>query len=345
MNKPASTLSIRLQLPPDDEDQQKGKPDEVIYLWDRIILAGLAAAVVVVGIVAGAWYALSGPAPDPVRPAIVTAVPATAPAADPSADSAALATTKSAAADQTQVSSAIDGSGTSTQEAAPANDTAAKVQPAIGGPAVTPLANAPTAGQTTPAELGPSAGNEQSPKAEDDSVETASTDRNKQAEVGARPATATTRAPSPAVRPNAAPAGNAAVPAQQPAKVEVLSDHLLHAQLSNRLVNRTPLDQASAVIPMNEEGLVTVYFYTELQDLQGETVYYNWYRDDKRVARVRARPQRPITRAYSSKFIDRHMLGQWRVELDSADGETLARAEFEIRDAAFAANPGDSTGS
>lgn len=321
MNKPASTLSIRLQLPPDEEDQPKNKPDETIYLWDRIIIAALAATIVVAGIVAGAWYALSGPIQEPMSPAM---------AASQSSD-----TVRSAAA----------------EVKAPA----ASAAPLLTAAEPKPIENPPPAKK--PAPLSAAVGSEP----------TAVSPSPKAAANSAKPATATTE-PSPlagqaapietskkslpistAEAPADAAPSSAAIaaakqnpaptsPREQPATVEVLSDRLVHAQLSNRLINRKPLDQAPAVIPMNEQGLVTVYFYTELQDMQGKTLYYNWYREDKRVARVRARPQRALTRAYTSKFIDRYMLGHWRVELTSAEGEPLARAEFEVRDSALAAH-------
>lgn len=119
--------------------------------------------------------------------------------------------------------------------------------------------------------------------------------------------------------------------AQTQSDIEILSSHILRAQLSNEIQDREPVDVASAVIPMNDEGLVTVYLFTELEGLQGQTVYYDWYRGEKREARVALRPHLSSMRAYASKFIDRHMLGEWRVEVQTAAGEPLAQGDFEVR--------------
>jgi len=114
------------------------------------------------------------------------------------------------------------------------------------------------------------------------------------------------------------------------ADVHILSDHFTHAQLTSDVQHGEPIDHAGARIPMNEKGLIRVYLYTEMEGLQGRTLYHDWYLGDQRMARVTMRPQAATVAASSSKFIDRHMLGNWRVEVHSSDGEPMVRTAFEV---------------
>lgn len=274
MNKTASTLSIRMQLPSEKETEKPLPQEEVIYLWDRIFIALLVIGVLAGAIGLGVWRWLQ--TPEPALPMVAQAV-ATTP-----------------------------------------RPTVSVAEPLASPPSIKPLTQPPSAPNQTeaqPAKLN----------------------------VSAIPAKATSSPAKAAPKPAAdvalpletVPASRraATVPTQSDtlAKVEILSDHLVHAQLSNKMHERLPVGHASAVIPMTEEGLVTVYFFTEFERLKGETLYYDWFLGDKRMARVRARPHRDTATAYSSKYIDKYMLGQWHVEVRTAAGNTLARADFEVR--------------
>ena len=94
---------------------------------------------------------------------------------------------------------------------------------------------------------------------------------------------------------------------------------------------RQPANNAAAVLHVPDGELLTVYFFTELKGLRKQTVHYDWFRNDKRVARVKIRPRFDTTGNFSSKYIDGNMLGRWRVVAKTAAGEMLAAANFEVR--------------
>ncbi|MDO3722179.1 DUF2914 domain-containing protein [Marinobacter sp. chi1] len=113
--------------------------------------------------------------------------------------------------------------------------------------------------------------------------------------------------------------------------VRILSEHLTRAQLSSGLEDKEPIDQLSDTLAMEEDGLIRVFLFTEIQGMQDETHYHDWYLEDERVARVSITPFVDPMRASSAKFIDRHMLGEWRVEVVTAEGEPLAVGEFTVQ--------------
>lgn len=128
-------------------------------------------------------------------------------------------------------------------------------------------------------------------------------------------------------------AARPAIPEAAPgeATVRLLSERITHAQLSRGIRARQPTEVAPAIIDMGEETLITVYLFTELNKLRGTTLYYDWYLEGKRKARVVVRPQLNSMMAYSSKYIDPFMRGNWQVKVQTSAGEPLARGEFEVR--------------
>lgn len=299
MNKSTPRIAIRVRLPDEDEIAPRHLREETVYRWDRIL--GTCAAVIVT--VAAATWGTNRWLAETAGPA----GPQLAAVEQPEADDPAAVVLGLTAPSATNAEPS--------RQVASAPATTPAPKPAM--PESQPL-KAPSAPSEDLA-VKSAAVEDRMAKVKEPAV--AKSDRA----VGAKKSeqTSTAFAAPQAVR--------AQSPLSERARVEVLSDRIARAQLTNRMEQREPTDHAASVIPMNEEGLVTVYFYTELEKLKGKTVYHDWYLGDKRMARVTVRPGSDSVRAYSSKYIDRHMLGKWQVRVQTADGQRLAQSEFEVR--------------
>lgn len=122
------------------------------------------------------------------------------------------------------------------------------------------------------------------------------------------------------------------LPNESLAQVTILSEeHVVRAQITPLVEFKEPVGVSPAVISMDTSGLIKVYFFTELRDLKGQKIFYDWYRNGERQARVFVRPYNNVMRASSSKFIDQHMVGQWQVKVHSEGGTPLAEGTFEVR--------------
>ena len=84
---------------------------------------------------------------------------------------------------------------------------------------------------------------------------------------------------------------------------------------------------------MSEEGIIRVFFFNHLLDLKGRTLFHDWYRDGERVARVTIQLYSDSMRASSAKYINRNMLGQWRVEAVTGEGSVLGSGRFQVLEA------------
>lgn len=117
------------------------------------------------------------------------------------------------------------------------------------------------------------------------------------------------------------------------AEVSIQSPHLHRATLTQNLQEKEPVGNLPGVVAMGEEGIIRVFFFNHLLDLKGRTLFHNWYRDGERVARVTIRPYSDSMRASSAKYINRDMLGQWRVEAVTAEGSVLGSGRFQVLEA------------
>lgn len=114
------------------------------------------------------------------------------------------------------------------------------------------------------------------------------------------------------------------------APVTVHSQSLRQARLTTELVDRNPLSDAPMQLVVPSDRLLTVYFFVEIDGFRAKPIFFNWYRNDALVARVRIRPRRDSTETFSSKYIDQNMTGQWRVELVSQEGDAMAESTFTV---------------
>ena len=137
--------------------------------------------------------------------------------------------------------------------------------------------------------------------------------------------------------PSAEPTPLPAPPAEEPeptpevaTSIQLLSDHLIRAQLSTGLEEKEPVGEIPNVLKMNSDGLIRIYLFTEIRGMKGQLHFHDWYLEDERVARVEIRPSVDPMRASSAKYIDRHMLGDWRVEVVTEEGELLAKGAFSV---------------
>ena len=112
--------------------------------------------------------------------------------------------------------------------------------------------------------------------------------------------------------------------------VTILSNDITDAALTDTMNGLEPgsvLNDTSAL----QEGFLKLYFYTDLTGHAGDTLIYNWYRNDKRVAKVRVPVGSDRWRSHASKNISATMRGEWKVVVTDRKANTLASAAFYLK--------------
>ena len=96
------------------------------------------------------------------------------------------------------------------------------------------------------------------------------------------------------------------------------------------IVDREPQDELTRV----GNDLPEIFYFTELRDLEGDTVVHRWEWNGQVMAEVSFQVGGPRWRVNSSKSLDASWLGQWSVSVLDGAGQVLSQQEFEVVEAA-----------
>jgi hypothetical protein len=95
-------------------------------------------------------------------------------------------------------------------------------------------------------------------------------------------------------------------------------------QFTTGIEDREPIDQVTFV--PNE--IRTVFFFSDLRGLAGQTVTHRWSHGGQVVSEVSFEVGGPRWRVWSSKDLQPDWIGDWTVEIVTEDGEVLAAETF-----------------
>ena len=112
------------------------------------------------------------------------------------------------------------------------------------------------------------------------------------------------------------------IQAQQAGDVKVAT-----AVICKNVADRQPVEPGSS-FPVSVGRL---YCYTKIENIQNATdIVHAWYYGDTQRARIALNINPPSWRTYSSKIIQAHETGAWRVEILDTTGNLLETVRFEI---------------
>lgn len=113
--------------------------------------------------------------------------------------------------------------------------------------------------------------------------------------------------------------------------VTILHEGIETAELAHWLKDGKPDDTLGYEVAMSDEGIIKVILYTEMNNLRGTKLFHDWYRGDKRMARVKIPVNAAQQNSHSSKFINKQMTGEWTVKVVDEEGELFAQANFVVK--------------
>ncbi len=122
----------------------------------------------------------------------------------------------------------------------------------------------------------------------------------------------------------------AATTSFRPASVLITNSAIKAAVLNLSTDKGLPGEVIKQSIVMPEQGLIKVMLSTEMHGMKGKKLFHEWYRNGKRIARVKIPVNTNEQASYSSKFIDKHMIGEWQVKVVDTSAEPYILADFEV---------------
>mgnify|MGYP000409084597 CR=1 FL=1 len=120
--------------------------------------------------------------------------------------------------------------------------------------------------------------------------------------------------------------------APEPASLLIVNSAITHAALSLSLKDNIPGEALAAQVILPDANIMKVILFTEMKGIRGQVLYHDWYRNGERQARVKIPVNVSTQRSFSSKFINRQMLGKWQVKVVDGSNEPYVLADFEVID-------------
>lgn len=99
------------------------------------------------------------------------------------------------------------------------------------------------------------------------------------------------------------------------------------AVICHNVVDRQPVEPGTS-FPVSVGRL---YCYTKIENIKNaENIVHMWYYGDTQRAQISLNINPPSWRTYSSKIIQPHEIGAWRVDILDTTGNLLETVRFEI---------------
>jgi hypothetical protein len=108
-------------------------------------------------------------------------------------------------------------------------------------------------------------------------------------------------------------------------KCQSTDGEVTRAMFTTQIENREPVNQVLIL----EDNYKSVYFYTDLRNLEGQDIVHRWEHEGHVVAEKVFSVKGPRWRVYSTQELDHSMLGRWTVVVTDKDGCPLKAVVFQ----------------
>jgi hypothetical protein len=110
----------------------------------------------------------------------------------------------------------------------------------------------------------------------------------------------------------------------------ILSSKVVRSQLTNRVINNEPRDLMSSPVLIKRDNIRMIYYFTELKNMSGETIYHDWIYKGKSVFKKRFDIKGNRWRLTTQKNLNNTSFGKWKVKLTDIKGNSLHEINFKV---------------
>ncbi|MGD8520682.1 MAG: DUF2914 domain-containing protein [Desulfobacterales bacterium] len=112
-----------------------------------------------------------------------------------------------------------------------------------------------------------------------------------------------------------------------PLAISAVSMKVTNSTICEKIVNREVVNEGHSF----SASVGKLYCFSKIANIDSYTeVVHTWYYGNAERARVTLNVNPPAWRTYSSKIIQPHEIGSWRVEILDASGNLLNTVHFEV---------------
>jgi len=117
--------------------------------------------------------------------------------------------------------------------------------------------------------------------------------------------------------------------------INKIPDVILHKNVSRALLvgqinNKEPGKEIVSPIVANKDKAIGVFYFTEINNMKGKTLFHQWERDGKLIYEKKIHILGNRWRASTSKLITYSKTGSWRVRLVNKQGDVFNELKFEV---------------
>lgn len=112
-----------------------------------------------------------------------------------------------------------------------------------------------------------------------------------------------------------------------PLAISAVNMEVVNSAICEKIVNREVVNEGRSF----SASVGKLYCFSKIANIENYTeVVHAWYYGNTERARVTLNVNPPAWRTYSSKIIQAHEIGSWRVEILDASGNLLETVHFEV---------------
>ena len=112
-----------------------------------------------------------------------------------------------------------------------------------------------------------------------------------------------------------------------PLAISAVSMEVANSSICEKIINREVVNEGRSF----SASVGKLYCFSKIDNIDSYTeVVHAWYYGNTERARVTLNVNPPAWRTYSSKVIQTHEIGSWRVEILDASGNLLNTVHFEV---------------
>ncbi len=120
--------------------------------------------------------------------------------------------------------------------------------------------------------------------------------------------------------------------AQMPAKAvsEQLHSNLSRARLARGMKGKEPYGDVELPFLVNSEQAEGLFYFTEINNMKGDTVFHEWLKDGKSIYKRKIRIRGNRWRVSTSKLFNNKHTGEWQARTLDAQGKVLNKIDFLV---------------
>ena len=105
---------------------------------------------------------------------------------------------------------------------------------------------------------------------------------------------------------------------------------VIRSLLTYKISNHEPGESLTLPITLSKHKPTNIYYFAELNALNGKTIYHEWYLEDKLITRKKLKVSGDQWRTFSRQYFNDRIKTHWKVRLVDESGQVVNELAFKV---------------